>query len=46
MSPLWLILIVPAAFFGGYILCGMIANADQEDRCRKCIMNKKNDKEV
>lgn len=45
MSPLWLILIVPTVFMGGYILCGIISNADQEDRCRKCIMSKK-DKEV
>ena len=43
MSPLWLILIVPAAFIAGYVMCGMFSNAEQEDRCRRCFMTKKDE---
>lgn len=40
MSPLWLLLIVPAAFTAGYVLCGFIANGEQVDRCTRCIQRR------
>ena len=36
MSPLWLILIVPACFWGGFLVCGLVANGAQDERCSYC----------
>lgn len=36
MSPLWLILIVPAVFMAGYITGGILITSAQSDQCTRC----------
>lgn len=36
MSPLWLILIIPAFFTLGYMICGLIMSGIQDEKCSYC----------
>ena len=36
MSPLWLLLIIPACFWAGYIVCALIMSGAQDEMCSYC----------
>lgn len=42
ISAWWLLLIIPACFLGGYVVCGVMASGSQADDCTECIYNARN----
>jgi hypothetical protein len=36
MSPLWLVVIIPACVMAGYIMGGAMASSAQADKCIQC----------